>query len=98
MTHVWRAAALVLLGMFAPAHEAAAADAPPTANLQIRPIDAAWITALPHDADAATKAYLDRLPPEVVARAQMNLILRAATADIRSSSSPCFQREMLVAP
>jgi STE24 endopeptidase len=70
MTHLWRAAALVLLlGMFAPAHEAAAADAPPTANLQIRPIDAAWITALPLDADSATKAYLDRLPPEVVARA-----------------------------
>jgi STE24 endopeptidase len=70
MTKQWRAAALVLLlGVFAPAHEANAADAPPVATFQILSVDAAWSAALPHDANAATQAYLDRLPPAVVARA-----------------------------
>jgi STE24 endopeptidase len=70
MTNPWRVAALaLLLGVFAPAHEANAADAPPVAKFQIREVDAAWSQALPHDAEAATQAYLDRLPPEVVRRA-----------------------------
>jgi STE24 endopeptidase len=69
MKNSWRAAALVLLlAVFAPVQAETAAEAP-AAKMQIRPVDAAWTAALPHDADAATQAYLDRLPPEVVARA-----------------------------
>ncbi len=37
-------------------------------QFHIRPVDDAWRTNLPRNADAATKAYLDRLPPDVVAR------------------------------
>ncbi|MGZ5194633.1 MAG: M48 family metallopeptidase [Ramlibacter sp.] len=69
MKNPWRAAALVLLlAAFAPTQAETAAEAP-AAKLQIRSVDAAWTAALPHDADAATQAYLDRLPPELVARA-----------------------------
>ena len=57
----------------------AAADAPPpalatgeldvaSAAFRIRPVDDAWRAALPRDADAATQAYMDRLPAAAVAR------------------------------
>ena len=38
-------------------------------QFHIRPVDDAWRASLPRSADAATKAYMDRLPPEIVARA-----------------------------
>ena len=38
-------------------------------QFHIRPVDDAWRTSLPRSAEAATKAYMDRLPPEIVARA-----------------------------
>lgn len=38
-------------------------------QFRIRPVDDAWRTSLPRSADAATQAYLDRLPTDVVARA-----------------------------
>ena len=37
-------------------------------DLHIRQVDDAWYKNLPRDADAATQAWLDRLPPEAVAR------------------------------
>ncbi|MEP6873338.1 MAG: M48 family metallopeptidase [Burkholderiales bacterium] len=37
-------------------------------QFQIRPVDDAWRTSLPRDANAATQAYMDRLPAAVVAR------------------------------
>jgi STE24 endopeptidase len=40
----------------------------PTSNFHVRPVDDAWRASLPRDADAATQAYLDRLPADVVAR------------------------------
>src|SRR6476469_5887641 len=50
-----------------------AAGAPPPAassrpQFRIRPVDDGWGATLPRDADAATQAYLDRLPSDVVAR------------------------------
>ena len=53
---------------------AAAAPGAPTVTasnpqFHIRPVDDAWRTSLPRSADAATKAYMDRLPPDIVARA-----------------------------
>ncbi len=51
----------------APASAPAAAAAASSA-FHIRPVDDAWRRALPRDADAATQAYLDRLPADVVAR------------------------------
>lgn len=36
---------------------------------EIRPVDEAWRAALPLEAAQATQAYLDRLPPDAVARA-----------------------------
>ena len=38
------------------------------AKFHIRPVDDAWRASLPRNADAATQAYLDRLPADVVAR------------------------------
>jgi STE24 endopeptidase len=38
-------------------------------QFHITPVDAAWRASLPRDADAATQAYLDRLPADMVTRA-----------------------------
>ena len=47
----------------------AALPAPVTnPQFRIRPVDDAWRASLPRDADAATQAYMDRLPADVVAR------------------------------
>ena len=46
----------------------ASASAPGGSNFRIRAVDDAWRAALPRDAAAATQAYLDRLPADVVAR------------------------------
>jgi len=46
----------------------AAIAAPQNPQFHISPVDDAWRAGLPRDAAAATRAYLDRLPPEVVAR------------------------------
>lgn len=48
---------------------AASAGASPRAQFRVRPVDDAWRAGLPRAADAATQAYLDRLPADVVARA-----------------------------
>jgi STE24 endopeptidase len=53
----------------APAAQAAKADAIAQASgFKIRPADDAWRAALPRDAEAATQAYLDRLPADVQAK------------------------------
>ena len=60
----------------AQAQAAAAASAPAattasdgaTPKFHVRPVDDAWRASLPRNADAATQAYLDRLPADVVAR------------------------------
>ena len=68
------AAALLALslagGALAQATPAAAAPAAsaPVSKFHIRPVDDAWRAGLPRNADAATQAYLDRLPAEAVAR------------------------------
>jgi STE24 endopeptidase len=46
---------------------AARADGVRSSRFRVRPVDDAWRKALPRDADAATKAYMDRLPADVVA-------------------------------
>jgi STE24 endopeptidase len=65
--------ALSLVGAHAQDAPASAPGAVPAASaprsaFHIRPVDDAWRHALPRDADAATQAYLDRLPADVVAR------------------------------
>jgi STE24 endopeptidase len=40
-----------------------------TSAISIAPVDDVWRAGLPRDAALATQAYMDRLPPEVVARA-----------------------------
>ena len=47
---------------------AAPAASAPASRFHIRPVDDAWRARLPRDADAATQAYLDRLPADTVAR------------------------------
>ncbi|WP_057300038.1 M48 family metallopeptidase [Pelomonas sp. Root1217] len=37
-------------------------------SFRIRPVDDAWRAALPRDAEAATQAYMDRLPADVLAK------------------------------
>jgi len=63
--------ALALLGnvQAQPAASAPAASAAsaPTPRFHIRPADDAWRASLPRNADAATQAYMDRLPADVVA-------------------------------
>ena len=51
-----------------PASAATPAASAPTTKFHIRPVDDAWRASLPRNADAATQAYLDRLPADVVAR------------------------------
>ena len=41
---------------------------PSNAQFHILPVDDAWRANLPRNADAATQAYMDRLPPDVIAR------------------------------
>lgn len=49
--------------------QAAKADATAQASgFKIRPVDDAWRAALPRNAEAATQAYMDRLPAEVQAK------------------------------
>ena len=50
-----------------PAAQSAAALAA-ASGFRVRPVDDAWRAALPRDAAAATQAYLDRLPADVMAR------------------------------
>ncbi|MFG6464768.1 M48 family metallopeptidase [Roseateles sp. DXS20W] len=51
------------------AEQAQKADATAQASgFKIRPVDDAWRAALPRNAEAATQAYLDRLPADVVAK------------------------------
>lgn len=54
-----------LHGPAALAQSAARADA---SGFRIQPVDDAWRAALPLDALAATQAYMDRLPADVIAR------------------------------
>lgn len=49
------------------AGSAAAGDST-VAQFRIRPVDDGWRASLPRGAEAATQAYLDRLPADVVAR------------------------------
>ena len=66
-------AAIALLVAFACMAQNAApeAKAATAENKQfvIKPADDAWRAALPRDADAATQAFMDRLPKETVERA-----------------------------
>jgi STE24 endopeptidase len=61
--------AIVLLALTLIFANVCAAGEVSNPQFQIRPVTDAWRAALPRDADAATQAYLDRLPTEVVARA-----------------------------
>ncbi|MEJ6021228.1 M48 family metallopeptidase [Ramlibacter sp. PS4R-6] len=65
------AAAFALLLAFACTVHAAdnAPAAPDNKQFVIKPIDDAWRAALPRDAEAATQAFMDRLPKETVERA-----------------------------
>jgi STE24 endopeptidase len=68
------AALLLALSLASGAHAQARSSTPSPAasatvsRFHIRPVDDAWRASLPRDADAATQAYLDRLPADVVAR------------------------------
>ena len=64
--HLGAIVVLVLTTLCANAAMAAIATDP---QFQIRPVNDEWRASLPRDADAATQAYIDRLPPETVARA-----------------------------
>ncbi len=73
---VWAAALVFVLaasaaaaGESAPALAGTSAAAASNPQFRIRPVDDAWRVSLPRNADAATQAYMDRLPPDVVARA-----------------------------
>jgi len=52
----------------ASAARGAAADATTRPQFRIRPVDESWRASLPRAAGAATQAYLDRLPVDVVTR------------------------------
>ena len=60
---------LSLLALTAHAQASPAPDASAASAFQIRPVDDAWRAALPHEAEAATQAYLARLPAAAVERA-----------------------------
>ena len=60
--------AILFLALATNVVNAADSTAATTSQFKIREVDDAWRAALPRDADAATQAYLDRLPADVVAR------------------------------
>jgi STE24 endopeptidase len=62
-------AAITLLVAFACLAQTNAPAAPENRQFVIKPADDAWRAALPHDAQAATQAFMDRLPKETVQRA-----------------------------
>ena len=67
------AGALLAFGLLtavaaAPAAPIEAGAAPALAKFHISPVEPGWQAGLPRDAEAATAAYLARLPAEVVAR------------------------------
>jgi STE24 endopeptidase len=63
------AAALMALFLAGGVHaQASPAASAPVSKFHVRPVDDAWRASLPRDADAATQAYLDRLPADVLAR------------------------------
>ena len=51
-------------------------------QFQIQPADDAWRAALPHDAEKATQAYMDRLPKATVDRAERLLRRRLLAAPV----------------
>ena len=53
----------------ADASASAAASAAARPPIAAAPVDAAWRAALPRDAEAAAQAYLDRLSPAAIERA-----------------------------
>ena len=57
------------------AANAAAPDASMRPQFRIRPVDDSWRTNLPRTADAATQAYLDRLPVKEV-KIDQSFVLR----------------------
>ena len=59
------------LGGWANIHEP-----PPRATFQVRPADVAWYASLPREADAATRAYLERIPAEQRARGDSHVTAR----------------------
>jgi STE24 endopeptidase len=61
------AMALPPAGAASAAAAASAAEGVRSSRFRVRPVDDAWRKSLPRDADAATQAYLDRLPADVVA-------------------------------
>ena len=57
-------------------------EPPPRAAFQVPPVDAEWYAALPRDPEAATHAYLQRIPAEQRARGDSHVATRiAVTAD-----------------
>jgi STE24 endopeptidase len=52
----------------APAAPAASAASASASGFRIEPVDAAWLAALPQDPEAATQAFLQRIPADVKAR------------------------------
>ena len=72
MLMFWRrvAAVLALFGLMLSAVVAAPEAAAPAASgaFYLKHADAAWVAALPMDANAATQAWMDRIPSEVKAR------------------------------
>lgn len=67
----YRATALLALCVLMLSAAVAAPDAPAAAAssaFYLKPADAAWVAALPVEANAATQAWMDRIPPEVKAR------------------------------
>jgi STE24 endopeptidase len=60
--------AIVLLVLATICASAAVAPIAADPQFQIRPVNDEWRDSLPRDPDAATQAYMDRLPPAAVAR------------------------------
>ena len=61
--------AIALMAAAIVCFSASSAATAATPAISIAPVDDAWRAGLPRDAALATQAYMDRLPPEVVARA-----------------------------
>ncbi len=64
---IWLVA--LCIGRAGAAEAPAAPPAAPNPQFRVQAVDDAWRARLPREADAATRAYMERLPADVVARA-----------------------------
>lgn len=62
---------LALVGSLVCGFQTSSRPVPPRVAVRVTPVDSAWYAALPHDPEAATAAFIARVPAEATKTAPM---------------------------